>query len=61
MSSALKKSVPYRIFRKEIVLRIKSIHLIIQIFIKFHRRKINGLGNDNKKHDSHLHIAILSL
>ena len=40
---AFKKSLFHRILRKQTILRIKLIHLIMQIFRKFHRRKVNTL------------------
>ena len=47
----LKKNLFHRILRKRIILRIKSIHLTMQIFRKFHRRKIDKLCKDDKNYD----------
>ena len=48
---ALKQSLFHRILRKQIILRIKSIHLIMKIFRKFHRRKIKRLRKNDKNYD----------
>ena len=48
---ALEKNLFYRILRKRTILSIKSIDLIMQIFRKFHRSKINKLCKDDKNYD----------
>ena len=58
---ALKKNLFNRILRKRIILRIKSIHLIVEIFRKFHRRKINKLSKDDKiMTSSYRHIVMVT-